>query len=384
MADHTITYFPVGNGDTSLVKLADKMTFVIDLNVTEAAGDEDDSTRYDVHAHLLKEVRSDAEGHPHADGYLLSHPDQDHVRGFLTVFYTGDPRNYADKDKKADRIIIDELWFAPRVFAPWEEKDLSDDAKAFKKEAERRIAVFRKDKTEGAKPGNRIRIIGYTDNPDLKGLEALIIVPGTSTDTFNGSTKKDFSLFVHAPFKKDTDDEEVGRNETSIVVQARFMVDGVADAALAFFGGDAPCAVWEDIIDKSEAATLAWDLFLGPHHCSWTFFSELPSEENEPSKKILKFLKDNKREGAFVVVSSKPIKDDNDNPPHHQAAELYRGVVGNDRFLCTGEHPDEKKPKRIVFRMTKNGPQKDHDSRGGQIVSSAALTATVSTPKTYG
>lgn len=384
MPDHTITYFPVGNGDTSLIKLADKTTFVIDLNVTEAASDEDDLARYDVHGHLLREMRSDADGRPHTDGYCLSHPDQDHVRGFATVFYTGDPSKYADKDKRAGRIIIDELWFAPRVFSPWEEKDLSDDAKAFKAEAERRIAVYRKDKAEGAKPGNRIRIIGYTDNPDLKGLEALIVVPGTSINVINGSTKQDFSFFVHAPFKGDTDDKDKGRNETSIVLQARFTVDGVAAAALAFFGGDAPCTVWEDIIDRSEASTLAWDLLLAPHHCSWTFFSELPSEENKPSPKILGFLKNHKRKGAFVVSSSKPIKNDDDNPPHYQAAERYREAVGKDRFFCTGEHPNERRPLPIYFRMTKNGPQKDEYSKGSQVVSSAALTATVTTPKTYG
>lgn len=384
MADATITYFPVGNGDTSLIKLSDGTTFIIDLNVTEAASDEDDPTRYDVHAHLLKEARSDADQRPHINGYLLSHPDQDHVRGFSAVFYTGDPRKYSDRDKKAGRIIIDELWFAPRVFSPWEEKDLSDDAKAFKKEAERRIAVYRRDKAEAAKPGNRIRIIGYTDNPELKGLEPLIVVPGSSINAINGSTKKDFSFFVHAPFKGDTDDEDEGRNETSIVLQARFTVDGEEGAALAIFGGDAPCAVWEKIIDKSDEATLTWDLFLAPHHCSWTFFSELPSEENTPSEKILDFLKKRKRKGAFIIASSKPIKDDDDNPPHYQAAELYRSVVGKDRFFCTGEHPNEKEPVPLYFRMTKNGPQKDEPSKAKEVAASAALAATISKPQTYG
>ncbi len=384
MADHTITYFPVGNGDTSLITLTDKTTFVIDLNVTEAVSDEDAPARYDVHAHLIKEARSDSDGRPHVDGYLLSHPDQDHARGFATVFYTGDLSAYGASHKKAGRIIIDELWFAPRVFAPWEEKDLCEDAKLFKKEAERRIAAYLKDKAAAAQPGNRIRIIGYSNNPELNGLEALIVVPGTRVNVINGSAKEDYSFFVHAPFKKDTDDKDNGRNETSVVVQASFTVDGCDGAACALFGGDAPCAVWEDIVDKSEAQTLEWDLLLAPHHCSWTFFSELPSEENKPSKKILDFLKNQKRKGAMIIASSKPIRDDDDNPPHHQAAKLYRKEVGEDRFFCTSEHPNEKKPLPLYFRMTKNGPQKDDYSKGSQIVSSAALAATVSTPKTYG
>lgn len=383
VADATITYFPVGNGDTSLIKLPDGTTFLIDLNITEAASDDEDRTRYDVHTHLLKEVRTDGDGRPHSDTFLLSHPDQDHCRGFSTVFYQGDPSKYTRGDRGAGRIIIDELWFAPRIFWPWGDK-LSEDAKAFKREADRRMELYRKGGEARNLPGNRIRIIGYTNNPELEGLADVITIPGNWINRINGSTKHDFALFIHAPFRKDTDDKLKDRNDTSIVLRASFVADGQSEAALAFFGGDAGCVIWEAIIEKSEAVTLAWDLFLAPHHCSWTFFSGLPSEQNKPSQKILDFLKRNKRQGALVIASSKPIKDDDDNPPHHQAAELYRDVVGKGRFLCTGEHPDEYKPKPIIFRMTRNGPQKDEDSKGGQIVSSAALTATVSTPKTYG
>ncbi|HEV8640981.1 MAG TPA: hypothetical protein VGV13_07780 [Methylomirabilota bacterium] len=384
MPDHTITYFPVGNGDTILITLADKTTFVIDLNVTEASSDKDDPSRYDVHGHLLREARSDGAGYQHHDAFLNSHPDQDHIRGYRTVFYAGDPTKYTDKDKRAGRIIADELWFAPRIFWPWAESDLCDDAKAFKKEVDRRIVLYRVGSEARNLPGNRIRIVGYTDNPELKGLEGLVIVPGNAINLVNGSIKKDFAFFVHAPVRKDTDAEWQKRNDTSVVLQARFAVDGVENAALAFFGGDAGCAIWEAIIDKSRDATLDWDLFLAPHHCSWTFFSELPSEENKPSEKIRAFLKKHKRKGAFVIASSKPIKDDDDDPPHYQAAVLYRKEVGDDHFICTCEHPDAKKPLPIYFRMTKNGPQKDEYSKGSQVVSSAALAATVTTPKTYG
>lgn len=384
MPDPTITYFPVSNGDTCLLKLADKTTFLIDMNVTEAGGDPEDPSRYDVHAHLLKELRSDADGRPHLDAFLLTHPDQDHLRGVPSVFYLGDPTGYSKNDKEDGRILVDELWFAPRIFWPWEEKDLSEDAKAFKKEADRRIAVFRKGGKERTVAGNRIRVIGYTDNPDLAGLEAIVTVPGGTISLINGRAQQTFEFFVHAPFRKDTDAKWQERNDTSIVLQARFTVDGQDRAALALLGGDARCAIWEAILEKSQAEDVAWDLFLAPHHCSWTFFSELPSEDNEPSKNILNFLEDGHREGAFVVSSSKPIKDDEDNPPHYQAAKLYRKSVGEDRFFCTGEHPNEKKPEPLYFRMTKNGPQKDDFSLGSQIVSSAALKATVTTPKTYG
>src|SRR5439155_2757267 len=143
---------------------------------------------------------------------LLTHPDQDHVRAFSSVFYTGDPTKYSSKDEKQGRIIADEIWFAPRLF--WEGRDLSEDGKAFKKEVDRRIAVYRKGGEERNMPGNRLRIIGYSDNPELKGLEAIITVPGNTINLINGSNKKDFELFVHGPFKKDTDAEWDERNGT--------------------------------------------------------------------------------------------------------------------------------------------------------------------------
>jgi hypothetical protein len=379
MADASITYFPVGNGDTSLIKLADGTGIIIDINVCQ----DEDEERYDVHSHLIQQLRTDSSKVRHCDAFILSHADQDHTRGFSTVFYTGDPDKYSEKDRTKNRIIIDELWFSPRIFCPFE-KDLCDDAKELKKEAERRIAVYRKGGADAKKPGNRIRIIGFTDNPDLADLKAIVTVPGSSINLINGLAKSDFSFFVHAPTKKDTDSKWAERNDTSIVLQARFKVDDQERAALALFGGDAGCGIWSDIISKSTNDDLEFDLFLAPHHCSWTFFSETPSEENEPDDKIITFLTLCKRKGAIAISSSKPIKDDDDNPPHHLAAEKYREILGAKNLLCTGEHPNEKSPEPIYFTMTANGPVKDEPVAKSQVKSSAAIAAVVTQPKTYG
>lgn len=376
MADSSITYFPVGNGDTSLIKLADGTTMVVDIDVCA------DDMKYDVQNHLVRECRAEG-GISHADSFLLTHPDQDHLRGFDTVFYAGDPAKYSDSDKKKKRIIIDELWFSPRIFCP-HEKDLCDMAKVAKKEADRRMDVYKKDKTEANKPGNRIRIIGYTDNPDFVKLKDRFVIPGNRISEINGAIRQNFSMFIHAPTKKDTDSKWSERNDTSIVFQAAFRVGDVERAALAMFGGDAGCAIFEDIIGKSKGPDLEFDLFLGPHHCSWTFFSERPSEENDPSNTILDFLKSRKRKGAIAIASSKPIKDDDDNPPHYIAKQKYEEIFGAKNFICTGEHPSETEPEPVYFTMTKNGPVKDDYASKSQVVSSAAIAATVSSPKTYG
>jgi hypothetical protein len=88
--------------------------------------------------------------------------------------------------------------------------------------------------------------------------------------------------------------------------------------------------------------------------------------------------------GSVGRRSSKPIKDDDDNPPHFIAAKLYRELFGDGNLICTMEHPSEKQPEPLYFTMTKNGPVKDEDPKKGQVLSSAAIASNVSTPRTYG
>lgn len=332
---------------------------------------------------LLKHARKLAGKVPHMDALVLTHPDQDHCRGFETTFYTGDPASYGDKHLKQGLLLIDELWFTPRVFSP-HESDLCETAAAFRKEAQRRMALHKARAATRDLPGNCIRIIGYTDNPDLKGLEHITTVPGNFLNVVNGKPKTDFRFFVHAAFKVDTDDKWGERNDTSVVLQARFDVDGVVDAGCAIFGGDAGAATWEKILERSKDDTLQWDLLLAPHHCSWTFFSELPYKDNkEPAKDSLKVL-DKRRVGARVISSCKPIIDNDDNPPHWAAAKLYKNAVGAENFHVTSETPSKKRPLPIEFAISANGPVLEESSTKSVVVSSAAVKAAVSTPQTYG
>ncbi len=113
------TFFPVGNGDMTLIKLGDEdgTTILIDCNIRQATDDDDEETR-DVAADLRERLNRDAEGRPYVDAFLLSHPDTDHCRGLSEHFYLGPPKSYSD-DKKTDaekRIVIREIWSSPIVF----------------------------------------------------------------------------------------------------------------------------------------------------------------------------------------------------------------------------------------------------------------------------
>ncbi len=142
MQDPRITYFPVGNGDCSLIQLSDNTHVLIDCNITDDSRDGNEPTRYDVHAHLVKFGKKLTQI-PHVDAFILTHSDEDHCRGFDTTFHTGDPSSYSKRHLKSNLILIDELWFTRRIFAPHEGK-LSLAALSFRREAQRRIDLHKR------------------------------------------------------------------------------------------------------------------------------------------------------------------------------------------------------------------------------------------------
>lgn len=377
MSDASITYFPTGNGDISIIRLTDKTDIVIDCNIRGINGDD---PCYDVHGHLLEHVKR-LDDVPYIDAFILTHPDQDHCRGYLKVFYSGDPADYSEDDKEHGHILINELWFTPRIFSRYE-NTLCDDAEAFLKEAQRRMDLYKSGDAKRDEPGNRLRIVGYTDSEDLEGLEDIILVPGQETHDIDSNSKNDFTFFIHAPFKDDTDSEDGERNNTSVVLQARFAIDNEENACLVLFGGDADYRVWERIVDISDNETLTWDLLLAPHHCSWTFFNgHGVSDPHEKSMELLSKC----REGARVIASCKPIKDDDSNPPSYAARQIYIDEVGEENFHVTSETPSEDEPQPIVFIMSANGPILDDSSTTSNTVkASVATRQAVGSPRTYG
>jgi Cft2 family RNA processing exonuclease len=90
MPSTTVTYFPVDNGDMTLIALADTAgtKVLIDCNIRDAADDPEDDTR-DVAKGLRARLKRDSKKRPYVDAFLLSHPDQDHCRGLEKHFYLG-------------------------------------------------------------------------------------------------------------------------------------------------------------------------------------------------------------------------------------------------------------------------------------------------------
>lgn len=342
---HSIKFYPVGNGDCSLVNIGGaNLKMMFDCNFRQQAED-DDEEMFDVLGDLIDNELTKKCGLPFLDAYLLTHPDQDHCRGFEEKFYQGDPDQIKDEDKKANKILIGELWYSPRVFEEYN-TELSDDAVAFKKEAERRMKLYKTDPKKANRDGNRIRIIGWTGTKELEGLDARITVPGNLVNEVNGTTCRYFEMFIHAPFKDDI--ENADRNESSIVSQLRFKSDkNKDDIARVFLAGDAEWHVWERIMNKTdEDDYLHWDLLEAPHHCSHTFFND--DCEDEPKQTSLDFL--NKKEtGAFIVASSKVIMKYDKEPPCETSKKRYEEKVGKGNFFCTSGTSNDEVDQPLVF-----------------------------------
>lgn len=379
----TIKYYPVGNGDMSLIKLEDKTTILIDCNIRSCDNDE----TYDAKKDLLGSVEY-ANGIPYVDVFILTHGDQDHCRGFEKHFFQGPPEKYSDSHKKEGIVRVDTIWFSPMIA----EEHTNDDEDAFQKEAERRLALHRKKDPKKDNPGNRIRIIGYDGSADYKDLDNLRSKPGDTVTCFNGRDQVLFSVFIHAPFKEHL--EALGddkKNSTSIVFQARFKNNSYQQdfSSLAMFGGDSDHTSWRIILEKTKKYdnehALNWDLFLSPHHCSWSFFNDRPQMENPNPKRTSLEVLDYKRRNAKVIASSKKIVNNDDNPPHYKAKREYIKKVTDENFLNTTSYNVVNKiPQPILFEVTSQGIVKTKQSEGSsKVIGGAGLGAVNSTSK-YG
>lgn len=352
----TITFYPVLNGDCNLIEFANDQKMMFDCNFRADAENDDKEDDYNVIKDLLdNKLKKKHKGLPYLDAFVLTHPDQDHCRGFANKFFQGkNPETKegmpTEEEKEQKLIFIGELWYSPRVFSE-HTFDLCDDAKKFKKEAERRMKLHKEGSSDKDKPGNRIRIIGYADVDALDGIpEECITAAGETITKLNGETLDSTRFFAHAPFKDSIDGDN--RNATSIVLQIRVDVDNKKDVGRIMLGGDSEWRVWEKIMDKtSDDNNLKWNIFEAPHHCSYSYFSD--NRDEEPNQSSLDFLGKRVNKG-YIVSSSKAIKKNDDNPPCQKAKNRYVEKLDNneDYFKCTTVD-DVQSP--VVFKIKSDG-----------------------------
>jgi hypothetical protein len=336
-------HWPVGNGDSTTVAIAPGVTLQIDIN-DGATADDCANERIPVIDGLVAKLPR-RNGRPYLSCLALTHPDLDHVKGFSELL---------------KRVMIGELWFTPRVF--WEyKKELSDDALAFRAEAERRV---RRTIAAGGDPGagHRVRVIGYDDLLAKEGFRGLprsfLTIPGQTITTIDGVDAAGvFSAFVHAPFKGDISGE---RNETSLALHVELVYGGIVGRELFF--GDLACDTIRRIFYETHRHgndhRLVWDVHLSSHHCSKKVMYVKNLEGDDVLQQdILDELYAAQAAGGYIVASSCPfpaVNKPGDNPPHMKARNRYEEIALGG-FLCTGEYSSPENMRPIVFYVTEMG-----------------------------
>ncbi|MCY3650946.1 MAG: hypothetical protein OXG40_14480 [Acidimicrobiaceae bacterium] len=333
-------FWSVGCGDSTTIKINDGVVVQVDIQHHESAED-DDEPYHPVVDTLVDEVLPEVDGEKYLAVFALTHPDKDHCKGFAELL---------------DRCKIGELWFTPRIIREFADNDeLSEDAKKFCEEADRRIELNR---GGAAESGDRIRIIGNDDilaEDDYKDIpDDLKSRPGESTTVLDGSDfDGTFRAFFHAPFGDDSDGNE--RNRTSLAMQVTLAEDEGEGRLMLF--GDLDYPPLKRIFDYSDDEDKAWDVFLAPHHCSKSvmYFQEEGDDEPVLKQDILDLIEEAAEEEAWVVASSTKVPASNepgDNPPHAVAKEHYEEIAPSG-FLCTGD--DENSDDPIAFEVTSGG-----------------------------
>jgi len=388
-----ITFFPVGNGDTTVIELADGRTILIDVNFRLPAQGEIEIL--DIALSVRKRLKRDSNGRPYVDAFLLSHPDQDHCNGLTEHFWFGSPDTYPD-DAKSDlekRILIRELWSSPLVFRRASKNFiLCDDAKAFAQEARRRVKVNRDKKFRGVAEGDRILILGEDEDGKTDDLGQILVKVDQEFNRINWCHSNVFRARLLGPLPIEDDEEAeqiLSKNHSSTILNIQLASDTRQFNACQFLtAGDAEVAVWELLWAKYQRnpELLQYDILLTPHHCSWHSLSHDSWSENhenaEVSPDALAALSQ-ARTSAILVASSNPIKDDDDDPPSYGAKTVYEKIahaVGGD-FVCTGEYPSESAPAPLEFWITGEGVTVSAGKREpSRLLKSAAMGSALKFP----
>ena len=367
-----LSFFPIGNGDMTLMQTESGNTILIDTNIRVAADDPGNEAP-DVAEKLRDRLSRDGEGRLYVDAFLLSHPDRDHCAGIRKHFHLGSPDDWSADD---DKILIREIWSSPMVFRRANSNyTLCDDAKAFNKEARRRVQVFR-DNGRAVFDGDRILILGEDEDGKTDDLDEMLIRVGCTFSRVNGVNDNSFSACLLAPLPQDDDEEseeKLSKNKSSTIIQVSLSCRGVRSRFLT--GGDAEVAIWEKLWEryKHDTDCLSYDILLTPHHCSWHSLSYDSWSELEEEAEVCQEARNALSQGlsgALLVASSDPVKDNDNDPPCIRAKREYESIASefSGEFKCVGESPSEYRPDVLEIEITAYGPKLVNRSSNSSIV----------------
>lgn len=347
MTESKITFYPLGNADTTLIEPTSGKKILFDYANMRAP-----NNQFDKRINLPKELNKSVKGD--YDVVCFTHADEDHTKGFSEYFHLW----HAEKYQKGDRKKIKDLWVPAAVVL---ETNLDgDEVRILRQEARYRLTVLKSGIKVFSKPEKLKEWYESTsDDANFDDIKHLIVNAGQLVPGFD-KANQGVEFFIHSPFSEKIDEStNIDRNNSGIIVQATF---GNSANSKVILGADANYELWEDIISVTKhygrGEYLEWDIFHISHHCSYTALSaEKSKTETTPTDEIKWLYETQGNTRAYLVSPSKPIPtEDTTQPPHRQAAKYYQKVADKlqGRFKVTMDHPTKHSPKPMVFKIHDN------------------------------
>jgi hypothetical protein len=358
--EHLITFYPVGNGDTSQIVLHNGKRILMDFRHQKKTED-GSGPEVNLKALLAKELK-DAH-RDYFDVVAFTHSDKDHIENSTEFFEL----RHAAKYQGNGRIKIDMLWVPAAMIVET----------AANSERSEEFAIWRQEARYRLKEGKGIRVFSKPDRlKDWLAANGLTVELRRHLITDAGQIASDFSLaedgvefFCHSPFVKRVDEADDLRNEASLIFNVRFQFDENFQTYTYDYlaVGDTTWSVLDDIVETTRAHNnmdrLAWDLYNIPHHCSFLALSDEKRECETIPKQGAKDILEQGKKDSYLVSSSFPISDtkegrEQQQPPHIQARKCYGRylkIAGGRRFVVTMEEPNVHKPEPLVFEITNAG-----------------------------
>lgn len=350
-----IHFFPLGNADTLRIDLSNRHKILVDYADMRDPSDDND-LRCDLPAELLDDLSR--AGRDYYDVVCITHTDKDHCKGFGEFFWLEHAKTYQDDN----RIKINELWVPAAAVI---EKNLTGDARLVRAEARhrleegKRVIIF-------SRP-ERLKKWMEDNDIDYDSRKHLIVNAGQLVPGYRKENVEQAEFFAHSPFVRHLDKEdEIDRNEASIVMQVTFREEG-RDSYL-LLGSDANHENISDIVrvtqEYGNENRLLWDLMKLFHHCSYLSIGpERGTDETKAVPEVEWLFKTQGRDRGIIVSTSWPIpkkdseEDKTDQPPHRQAANYHRHVAKgiSGQFKVTMEEPSKSRPKPISYKITSLG-----------------------------
>lgn len=352
---HKVTFFPIGNADSSLIELKNGKIIQIDFANMNDKSDPNDK-RIDLAVTLNEIVTKE-----YFDVVCFTHIDNDHIKGSSEYFHLLHAQKYQTEGRKK----INEMWIPASAIL---EEECEDESRIIQAEARYRF-----------KEGKQIKVFSKPDKlkdwcknngVDFESRKHLIVDAGTLIPTFK-LNDDGIEFFAQSPFISHYEGDVIDRNTAAITLHVTF--NNFKNTKL-IFGSDINWEVWRDIIRvtrlKNHEERLEWDIFHISHHCSYlALSSEKGNTKTEPISEIKWLFEDKGKEGGNIVSPSKPIPlgYDDTQPPHRQAANYYRDMAAklNGELKVTMEFPDQNNPEPLVFEI---------DDVSGFILKKSVLT----------